>query len=450
MRSVANRRLVPIEQSKEVLNRYMGGTNVLLASRIRGPLTEALVRGGLDLLQRRHPRLRSIIEGPNHALRFRDERAGPIPLRVERYRDDADCRRAEMEELGARIDSGTCLLRAALLLPEDGGDASYLLLLAHHAIADGSALVEMVEDLMGYCRRLQEGDPPGPGEVISRPMPPSVEALMPASYRGLRGAVKCRAHVRRMRATLRTFGARTLPIEEDAPLRSRTTGTVRITLDEEQVRRIRDACREVGASLHGLLCAAVLFAAAGRLRDDGPEIPVCCRSSVSLRQKVVPPLNRKDVSLVASFLFSFHRIRPETTLWDVAGEVLEQLWQGYRNGDMFKGLVGNRGNSMAAARGRAPVTVFVTNLDEPPIATRQGPFHIEEIAGLPASAPFAGVLGLGAMIINGRMMLVFFYSKPSISDASVEALARDTAAWLERAGTGGPAAFGAGTSATEA
>jgi hypothetical protein len=435
---IANRRLIPIEQSKEILNRRLGASNVLVASRVRGPLTPELLRRGLDLLQRRHPRLRSTIEGPDEDLHFRDDQAAPIPLRVGRYSDDARAEASELEELNRPIDSRACLLRATLLLPEDESRPRRLILLSHHAAVDGYSLVELLEDLVHYCGRLHAAATLPGAEVEPLRLLPSAHDMMPADLKGLKGRVGTWIHARRARARLRGFRARTLPIERLVPLRERTSGAVRRLLCEEHVRALKTRCEESGASMHGVLSAALLFAAALRMPAPGPGdgIPVVCRSSVSLRQKVQPAVGRKDLGLLASFLLSYHRIRAETTLDSIAAEVLEQLWLGYRNRDMFRGLQGNMKNTDAAMRGNIPVTVFVTNLGEPGIDVEHGPFRIEEVDGLPAGAAFAGVLGLASVTVNDRLSLGFFFSRPSLSDATVAAIADDTIACLVRAAKG--------------
>jgi len=120
----------------------------------------------------------------------------------------------------------------------------------------------------------------------------------------------------------------------------------------------------------------------------------------------------------------------------VATEVLEQLWLGYRNRDMFRGLQGNMKNTDAALRGSIPVTAFVTNLGEPGIEVEHGPFRIEEIDGLPAGAAFAGVLGLASVTVNDRLSLGFFFSRPSLSDATVAGIADDMIRCLALAAKG--------------
>lgn len=433
----ADRPLVPIEQSKEVLNRLVGASNILLSARIRGPMTAGLLARGLALLQSRHPRLRSTIEGPEDALRFRDGGAGPIPLRALPFRDEAEARDAELAELNQAIDSGSCLLRATLLQPSTPALDSRLLLLCHHAMADGDSLVELLEDLVRFCGRLAAGGRIPEEEVASLPLLPSVHDLLPAELRGLRGRLETWLQGRRTRARLQGFGARTLPVEELVPLRLRRSGAIKRVLDEGRTRRLRERCEETGASPHAILCAALLFAVARRMEGDlGAGIPVTCRSSVSLRGKVKPPVGRKDLGLFASFLLSYHRVRPETTVDGLASEVLEQLWLGYRNRDMFRGLVRNRKNTEAATRGSIPVTVFVTNLDEPRIELEHGPFRIEEIFGLPGGAAFPGVLGLASVTLNGRLALGFFFSRPALSEATVEGVADDVVACLDRASAG--------------
>ncbi len=54
-----NRELVAIEQGLEILNRCASTFNVVTISRVKGPLSEEILRQALDLIQYRHPRLNS-------------------------------------------------------------------------------------------------------------------------------------------------------------------------------------------------------------------------------------------------------------------------------------------------------------------------------------------------------------------------------------------------------
>lgn len=435
---ITDRRLIPIEQSKEILNRRLGSSNVLVASRISGPLTPELLRRALDILQRRHPRLRSTIEGPDEDLRFRDGRAAPIPLAVERSAGESADRAVEMREINRPIDSRSCLLRATLLEPRTSGAPCRLLLLAHHAAVDGSSLVELLEDLVRYCRRLHAGEPMQGADLEPLALLPSAQDLMPAELKSLRGRVGTWVQGLRTRARLRRFGARTLPVERLVPPRERVSGLVRRALAPDQYRRLRTHCEESGASMHGVLAAALLFAVGLRLAASEPagDVPLICRTSVNLRQKLKPAVGRKDLGLFASFLLTYHRLRKDTTLESVASEVLEQLWLGYRNLDMFRGLQRVTRNTEAALRGRVPVTVFVTSVGESGIEVDHGPFRIEEVEGLPGGAAVPGVVGLASLALNDRLSLGFFFSQPALSATTVEAIADDVVDLLGRASQG--------------
>jgi hypothetical protein len=435
---IANRRLIPIEQSKEILNRRLGSSNVLVASRIRGPLTPELLRRALDLLQRRHPRLRSTIEGPDAELHFRDEQAGPIPMAVERSAGESADVGVELREINRPIDSRSCLLRATLLLPEASESPCRLILLAHHAAVDGSSLLELLEDLVRYCRRLHAGEPMQEGEVEPLALLPSAQDLMPAELKTWRGRIGTWVQGLRIRRRLRRFGARTLPVERLVPPRERVSGVVRRALGPDALGRLRARCVESGASMHGMLCAALLFAVALRLpaAESADGIPLICRTSVDLRQKLQPAVGRKDLGLFASFLLTYHRIGPDTTLESVASEVLEQLWLGYRNLDMFRGLQRVTKNTEAALRGRVPVTVFVTSVGESGIDVDHGAFRIEDVEGLPGGAAVPGVVGLANLTLNERLSLCFFFSRPALAESTVEGIADDVVDCLHRASQG--------------
>jgi len=51
-----DRKLSPLEQAVEVLNRRASSSNVITICRITGPLSEKIVRQALDLIQCCHPR----------------------------------------------------------------------------------------------------------------------------------------------------------------------------------------------------------------------------------------------------------------------------------------------------------------------------------------------------------------------------------------------------------
>ncbi|MDY7021334.1 MAG: alcohol acetyltransferase, partial [Cyanobacteriota bacterium] len=77
-----NRVLSATEQAMELLNRQNGSFNIITIARIKGKISEELLRKALDEVQRIHPLLSCrIIETPNH-LEFTTDGTEKIPLFV--------------------------------------------------------------------------------------------------------------------------------------------------------------------------------------------------------------------------------------------------------------------------------------------------------------------------------------------------------------------------------
>lgn len=79
---IDNRKLGYLEQAMENLNSRAKTWNIVTISRIKGPLTEGIIKEALDIIQHRHPRLNSRIVRLRNSLRFETEGTAKIPLRV--------------------------------------------------------------------------------------------------------------------------------------------------------------------------------------------------------------------------------------------------------------------------------------------------------------------------------------------------------------------------------
>ncbi|HEY9847172.1 MAG TPA: hypothetical protein V6D03_13370, partial [Candidatus Caenarcaniphilales bacterium] len=110
-----SRKLAPVEQGMEILNRRTGSSNVVTISRVRGPLTEDLVRQALDLVQCRHPRLSSRIVGALDNLHFEAIGKLEVPLRVVNQIYNEQWQSVVRQELNQKIESSEGLLRAVFL-----------------------------------------------------------------------------------------------------------------------------------------------------------------------------------------------------------------------------------------------------------------------------------------------------------------------------------------------
>ncbi len=433
---INNRQLVPMEQAMEILNRRAGSYNVVTASRIKGPLREELVRQALDLVQRRHPRLNSRIVGALDNLRFETEGTQKIPLRVVNKLHNDQWQEVVVEEMNEKIDSSKVLLRAVLVHIESEDSTSYLLTTIHHAITDGLSGIRLHSELLTYCKSLASGE--RISQISTLPALPPVEELMPESMKGFRGRLNGILFL--LRLTLKQLWNRpkTLGFEKCVPIELRRCGMIHRQLDEKLTQQLVELCRQEKTTVQGALCAAMLLAAARRITAV-QKTDVCflsCESYVDLRRRLKPVVSDQNMGVLASFLTSFHTIRTNatntayhtlqtnTSFWELARDVTQQMKVGFERGDifstvlMFKKII----ESVLAQPNEVPLTVAVTNAGRVNIPKNYGLFQLEEISYYPAQAALGGVFTAAVATFEGKMLLNFIFSEPSISRETMESL----------------------------
>ena len=124
------------------------------------PLEEALVRAGLLRLQAQHPFLRMRVVGDDHDLRFTEQGAGPLPLRVLAT---GDWQAVVEDELNLRFTDDTDhLTRLTLLRDPADPQRTRLLVPHHHVITDAFSNVFVVRDLLTQLAALLGPQVPPP------------------------------------------------------------------------------------------------------------------------------------------------------------------------------------------------------------------------------------------------------------------------------------------------
>jgi hypothetical protein len=206
-------------------------------------------RRALDHLQKRHPILSACISGePGSVPSFREAEATPIPLRI--VEDEPELRwEAEVgEELATPFNSRQAPLIRAVLI-QGARDAAFMLV-AHHSIADGLSLPYAIRDTLDACA----------GRSLE-PLPrlPSQDDMMNVSDNLADYQVQDQA------------GAMTPAIYRP---RGNARPTVKgLRLSPSLASKLRDRARLEGTTVHGALCAALVFASR-EVSAAWREIPV--------------------------------------------------------------------------------------------------------------------------------------------------------------------------------
>ncbi|MER3588550.1 MAG: alcohol acetyltransferase, partial [Mastigocladus sp. ERB_26_1] len=264
-----DRKLSPLEQVIEIVNRRAGAYNIVTICRINGLLSEEVIRQALELLQARHPRLNSRIVNKLNGLRFETGYI-QIPLRVVTKQHPQQWQEVVWEELNQKTESHKSLMRVVLVHLKNENNINYLITTIHHAIADGISCIKLHSELLKYCQKIISSEPI---EVVSLPALPPIKKLLPDSMRGWKGAVNIFLALSRLVLQDIYYRPKTLKFEKFVAIESRRTGIVHRKLNETQTTQLLNVCRKNKTTVHAALCAAMLFAA-GRKINAGKKTNV--------------------------------------------------------------------------------------------------------------------------------------------------------------------------------
>jgi len=417
---IDNRKLCSAEQAMEILNRRASTFNVVTYGRIIGPLSAEIVRQALDIVQHRHPRLNSRIVGDLDNLRF-ETGAKKIPLRVVDRQHSEQWQEILTEELNTKINSYEVLLRAVLVKDPSENTASHLIITIHHAITDGLSSIQLYSELLTSCQKIAGGEPHSP--VPSLEVLPPVDELLPASIKGFRGNINSLLFVLRLQLKQLWHRPETLSFEKTVPIEERRSRIVCRQMDADFTQQLILRCREEKTTVQGALNAGMMFAAAKKIRA-GQKTRVLCYTTIDLRKRLKPLVSKENLGILASSLISFHTLGKNTSFWELAREVRQQLEIGLKGSDIFSiVLISRKSIESALARPhKSSGTVSISNVGRVNIPRVYGQFELSEISFVPAVAAFGGIFYLAATTFEGKMFLNFHFSEPALSQETMETL----------------------------
>jgi hypothetical protein len=379
----------------------------VIAAEIAGDAPVEAWISAVAAVQRRHPLLRvSVDYGPDGLPCFREHAKIPIPVRIAAEQESAGWQSEMSRELATPIPfSGAPLVRITLLRKRAG---STLLLSMHHSIADGLSSAFVIRDILEALA----------GKLL-RPL------ILTESQENL-----CSAQAG-------TPPPASAPAHPPATLLRRDAGGPAVhalKLSKELTLRLRTHAREVGATVHGALVAALAFA--GRqLSPDWLTYPV----------RIVSPVdNRRLLGLedqcALSIIFPTGAYAPDSqdSLWDVARAVKDELTP-VRTAEGLSTVFCGFRQLMSTSPGVAQIAAFelqacacegmVSNLGVLPFTTSVGRFKLESLWG---PAVFVGIEGeqmIGVATLNGAIHLLHTSYTPvpkllQRMQATLEAMAR--------------------------
>lgn len=383
--------------------------NVGAAVRLRGAVEPEALRAALHALQRRHPLLRARIvhrQGPRWA-----EGAPPAPLRVLPRTGPEQWRDLAMPEADAPFPDEGPLLRATLLRGADGSAEHDLLLVHHHAIADGFGthrmLCDLLDDLAG--RPLPPVPDPGPHEALLPPgtKPPSTPLVIAKFL----GRIAAKRPVR-------------MPWEGQAPAFRRRTGMAHRLWDGAATAALVRRCKQEGATVTGALAASMLQSTAAELAP-GRAANLGWVSQVDVRRAMVG-LRPEMLGCYAFGLPFFHRAGAGVDFWDLAREAGAAVQEATDRGVAVR-AVASRGRVPRTAAGEAaklerlsrfsPLTFGLSNMARLPDLPACPGLEVEAVRLFTGLAVAGAGTSMNCQSYRGALAIHHFWPAPLVSDA---------------------------------
>jgi len=379
----------------------------VIAAEITGDATIATWISAIAAAQLRHPLLRVSVEcGPDGPPCFREHANIPIPLRIVPEENSVTWTAEMAKELATPILLNGAPLVRITVLRKSGG--STLLLSMHHSIADGLSSAFVIRDILEALsgKPLQPLPLTEPQENLcsaaaGTPLPPSA------------------------------------PVHPPATLLRRDAGgpTVQsLKLSRELTMKLRTHAREVGATVHGALVAALTFA--GRqLSPDWLIHPVRVMSPVDNR-KLLGLEDQCALSIV--FPTGAYASDSEERLWDVARVVKDDLTPA-RTAEGLSTVFSGFRQLMSTSPNVAQIAAFelqacacegmMSNLGVLLLETSFGGFKLESLWGPSVLVGVEGEQMIGAATLNGAIHLLHSSYTPMpkllrTMEATLEAMAR--------------------------
>jgi hypothetical protein len=381
-----------IEQMFWLKNQHMP-YHFAVCAEIDGPTTVMAWRAALEKVQRRHPNFSVRIEPDQNGTPCFHRAAGvPIPLRVVAS-DNPHWEREMERELATPFGAGQAPLVRAVLLYRPY--RTFLILSAHHSIADTKSLVFAIRDAL----LVLSGEPLDPL--------PSIGSLD--------------AWLQRFRTMARDDGSDPGSFPPAGPLDVYRTpdGLIPcikgLTLAPALTNELRQRSRTERTTVHGALVAAAVEAAR-RLSDELRSATINVGSAVDFRTAVGAG---EDVALLSAG--GSTPVEPQMQdFWEIARFAKRSIAP-IQSPEAMCSLMGGLGKYLSTRPDEKQIgalmagfrfDINISNLGNLPIETRFGYLTFAKLWGPSILAGFEGEQEIGVATINGSLNLLHTSYKP--------------------------------------
>ena len=440
--AITTRPLCPLERWYWVFGQ-ISPLNGIARVRVHGKLDDATLSTGLQLLQQRHPLLRSkvITNDKGRDPRFVIDNALQIPLTrtmVAGAYDPQNWTRFLREQaLNRPFDTARGpLMRLHVVEDNEGVD---LIVVASHIIIDATGIVSLLKELL----QLALGDDQ---ERYELPLMPSFSDRFPPHKKGFVAFLKTLY----LNLKIELYHFRNKPVQmafdNVVPHHQRVTAFVHQELSAQDTQALVKACQQHGASVHAALCTALMQTIIEDVQARDPaqrdkELNVGIGSPVNLRKDMHPVASESELGIFVGTFITFAERVNGRDFWDVAREFNQTMRQQSQDGEPFTimNFVRKTMPQTAASAGgfikliekKGPGNACISNLGRYDFPAQIGGLGISGAQFL-AETSVTGTWVSTANTSHGQLFWNFSYTRDMFTDARATALANRCIAILQQ------------------
>ncbi len=302
---------------------------VTMVARIKGNVTEELLKNAVSKVQQRHVNLQArIYEDNDHNLWFTSEGVKKIPIKVVTRESNEQWMDSYHEEcrIPFEFDERPAIRFILVRSPE----ISELIILCHHIICDGMSLAYLARDIMTHL-----GDPTREAEVLLDPSPmdkdnfPQEVSVNPIIKFFLNRINK------KWKKHEVYFDQEDYETLTEAYWNKYKHEMLPINFSEVETSALVDRCRKEGVTVNTALTAA--FAGAQTIiqeKEVNPNIAI----GASVRDRLLHPAGEAIGYYAGGVTLKF-KYNPKVNFWDNARKLHRKLKPQYTNKNLFKEMI---------------------------------------------------------------------------------------------------------------
>jgi NRPS condensation-like uncharacterized protein len=427
-----NKKLGLLENLFEILH-DLGAMIDVNVAQIEGSITPNIIQQALYLVQKRHPMLQVHIVELADGFYFQSEGTPEITLRVIDKQHENQWIEIAQDELHQKFPRGTSpLCRVTFLRSSTSNGITEIIATFHHAITDGMSCMRFIDDLLSYCQQIAAGE--RISEVVTmQALPPLEDMLHPSP------ASKNNVEENQEKPDQKIPQPK-LIIESEAPLSARRTCLVPRILSKEMTLMLINRCKQEETTVHGALCAAMLFGAA-KLADTDIPIHLSCNSNVNLRKYCEPEVKDDYIGCLVSALEESHTWENNTNFWDLARECKSKI-----SCSISLGVPINRIHSdnlrqvekqlliyMSQHEMGRRHTISVSNLGRVNLLDDYGSFKLKELYFATGQHVVGACFWLGVVTFHEQLFCTFAHVIPVVSAKTTQLFTDSVMATMQKA-----------------